>query len=202
MDSRLPLDRRSPGQGLLLSREAATYGEEFVRHAFIALDRKPFRFDPFPFGSVFMFPQPRTEGERFDLVDVPVPYWSLAVSLPGHKTLAVLFADRGVTKRIMRRYAPLKKDIEQLAHHVPQVSASTIMFQLLRWQVRLVIPSGVHLTEQGVIGERVPRQIRIREPKLIWYRQMAANCGLPDALGHQAFDRDKDALRVPYLRYV
>lgn len=202
MDSRLPLDRRSPGLGPLLSRGAATYGGEFVRHAFLALDRRPFRFDPSPFGSVFVFPQPQAGPERFDLVDVPAPYWSLAVSLPKYKTLAVLFADRGVTKRIMRRYSPLRDDIEQFAHHVPQASASTIMFQLLRWQVRLIIPDGVHLTDEGVIGERIPRKIRIREPKLIWYRQMAANCGLPDALGHQAFDRDKDALRVPYLRYV
>lgn len=202
MDSRLLLDRKAPNLGPLLSKEVATYGEAFVRHSFIALDRMPFRFDPLPFGSVFMFPHVRAEPERFDLVDVPVPYWSLAVSLPGHKILAVLFADRGVTKRVMRRYAPLKKDIEQLAHHVPDVSASTIMFQLLRWQIRLIIPSGVRLTEQGLIGDRIPSKIRIREPKLIWYRQIAANCGLPDVLGHQAFDRDKDALRVPYLRYA
>jgi hypothetical protein len=150
---------------------------------------------------VFVFPHPQTGPERFEFVDVPVPYWSLAVSLPKFRTLAVLFADRGVTKRIMRRYSALKSDIEQFARHGPQVGASTIMFHLLRWQVRLIIPDRVHLTDEGVIGERVPRKIRIREPRLIWYRQIAANCGLPDTLGYQAFDRDKDALRVPFLRY-
>jgi hypothetical protein len=202
MDSRLLLDRRSPDLGPLLPQDKVTYGAAFVRHAFLALDRKPFRFDPFPFGSVFMFRGPPAKPERFDLVDVPPPYWSLAVSLPGNKTLAVLFADRGVTKRIMRRYAPLRRDIEELGHHLPEASAKTIMFALLRWQVGLVIPSGLRLSEDGVISERVPRKIRVRDPQLIWFRQIAANCGLPDALGHQAFDRDKDRLRVPYLRYV
>jgi hypothetical protein len=114
----------------------------------------------------------------------------------------VLFADRGVTKRIMRRYAPLKKNIEQLAHHLPDASASTIMFQLLRWQVRLVIPSKVDLTDKGVISERVPRKIPTRAPKLDWYRQMAADCGLSDQAAHDAFERDKDALGVPYLTYI
>ncbi len=146
--------------------------------------------------------RPPSEADKFDLVDVPPPHWSIAVNRPGNKTLAVLFADRGVTKRVMRRYAPLKKDIEKLRHHLPGASAKTIMFTLLRWQVRLIIPSGVRLSEKGVISERIPSKIRIRDPKLIWFRQIAANCGLPDAIGHQAFERDKDRLRVPYLRYV
>lgn len=202
MDSRLPMDRRSPDLGPLIAKDRATYGEEFIRHAFLALDRKPFRFDPFPFGSVFMFRGPRSNTESFDLVDVPPPYWSVAVSLPGNRTLAVLLADRGVTKRVMRRHAPLKQDIERLGHYLPEASAKTIMFALLRWQIRLIIPSGLRLLDEGIVSNRIPGKIRIREPELLWYRQCAANCGLPDAVGHQAFQQDRERLRVPYLRYV
>lgn len=198
-DSWLLMDRKSPTLGPLLPHEVATYGEAFIRHSFLALEKKPFVFRPFPFGSVFVFSHSPTHPKKFDFVDVPAPYWSLAITLPTNKTLAVLFADRGVTKRVMRRYAPLKKDIEQLAHHVPDASARTIMFQLLRWQVRLVIPSGVRLSDEGVLSERIPRRIRTRIPKLVWYKEMAANCGLPDTVAYEAFDRDKDALRVPYL---
>ncbi len=199
-DTALPLDRKQPERGPLLSRAAAAYGEDFIRHAFLALDKKPFMFRPYPFGSVFVFTHHPSEPETFDFVDVPPPYWSLAIKLPSHKTLAVLFADRGVTKRIMRQYAPLKNNIEQLALRLPGAKASIIMFELLRWQIRLVIPSGYRSTDKGVISARIPRKIPVRTPKLDWYRQIAANCGLPDELAHKAFDRDKDALGILYLR--
>lgn len=198
-DNTLLLDRKSPQLGPLLPREIATYGAPFVRHAFRALDNTQFRFNPFPFGSVFLFSHPNVEPGRFDFVDIPAPYWALAITLPQHRILAVLFADRGVIKRIMRRYTPLKTQIENLARHVPEAGARTILFQLLRWQMRLVIPSGVRLANEGVLSDRIPRKIRTRKPKLAWYRQIAANCGLPDAVAHQAFLRDKDAFQVPYL---
>lgn len=198
-DSSLLLDRKAPELGALLPPEIAAYGEPFIRHAFLALDDKQFRFNPFPFGSVFRFSHSLATPEQFDFVDVPAPYWALAIKLPTCETLVVLFADRGVTKKIMRRYAPLGTEIESVAHHVPMVSARIFLFQLLRWQVRLVIPSGVRLTSQGINSERIPKKIRTRQPELAWYREIAANCGLQDDVAHEAFSRDKDTLQVPYL---
>lgn len=198
-DGSLRLDRKAPELGALLPPEIAAYGEPFIRHAFLALDDKRFRFNPFPFGSVFRFPHSPATPEQFDFVDIPAPYWALAIKLPTRETLAVLFADRGVTKKVMHRYAPLKMEIEKVAHHVPMVSARLLLFQLLRWQVRLVIPSGVRTTSQGIRSERIPMKIRTRQPELAWYRKIAANCGLPDEVAHEAFLRDKDKLQVPYL---
>jgi hypothetical protein len=80
------------------------------------------------------------------------------------------------------------------------VSARLLLFQLLRWQIRLVIPSGVRTTSQGIRSDRIPTKIRTRQPELAWYREIAANCGLPDEVALEAFLRDKDALQVPYLR--
>jgi hypothetical protein len=39
--------------------------------------------------------------DGFGLVDVPPPYRALAVALPTNETLVVLFADRGVTNRVI-----------------------------------------------------------------------------------------------------
>jgi len=198
-DSSLLLNRADPEAGPLLPRENARYGEALIRHAFLALDDATFRFHPLPFGSVFLFSHPDAAEQPFDFVDVPAPYWALAIRLPSNKTLAVLFADHGVTKRITRRYAPLKAEFEKLPHHVPDASARYLLFALLRWQVWLDVPSRVRLTDHGVFSDHIPRRIRTHQVNLTCYRQIDAYCGLPDVLAQEAFSRDQDALRVPYL---
>jgi hypothetical protein len=201
-DGSLPFDRRSPAQGPLLSPDVATFGEQFIRHAFLALDGPKFRFDPFPFGSVFQFIHEPSEPDPFDFVDVPPPLWALAISLSSRRTLAVLFADRGITKRVMHRYAPLKAKLENVPLELPGVSARHMLFQALLWQLLLILPSGVRLEDSGIRSERIPAKIRTRDVMIEDCYRIANHCGLPTLFAEEAFVRAK-ALRerYPFFRH-
>lgn len=198
-DSTLLLDRRNADRGSLVPRNIATYGETFIRHAFRAVDQSRFSFRPFPLGSVFLFPQGSTAAGTFGLVDVPPPYWALTVVIPENKILAVLFADRGVTKQLMHRYSKLRRSLESLSTYVPDMEPRALMFTLLRWQNHLIIPSGLTLADDGVISEPIPRRIRIRKQRVEWYREIAAYCGLDFAIADEAFARDTVAWKKPYV---
>jgi hypothetical protein len=199
-DSTLRLDRRNPEAGPLLDHEVATYGETFIRHAFRALDGAPFAFRPTPFGSVFRFPQGPTTAGRFGLVDVPPPYWALAVVLPSHEILVVLFADRGVTKEIVVRHSRLGRSLQSLSQHLPDLEPQTLVFSLLRVQNHLIIPDGLRLLEDGIISEQIPRKIRLRPQRLEWYREIASHCGLPPEIADNAYREDSEKLGAEFLR--
>lgn len=199
-DSSLLLDRRQPGTGPLLDRDVATYGETFIRHCFRALDGRPFAFRPTPFGSVFQFPRREEAAPTFGLVDVPPPYWALAIALPSNQILVVLFADRGVTKQVIRQYSRLGRSLHTLADHLPVLEPQTLLFHLLRVQNHLVIPSGLQLLEDGVISERIPRRIPIRRQRIEWYREVALYCGLPMAVAEEAFREDAERFAAQSIR--
>jgi hypothetical protein len=199
-DTALLLDRRNPGAGPLLDRRVATYGESFIRHAFRALDGKPFAFRPTPFGSVFRFPQNPTTAGRFGLVDVPPPYWALAVVLPSNEILVVLFADRGVTKQIVVRHSRLGRSLSSLSEHMPDLEPQTLVFSLLRVQNHLMIPDGLQLLAEGVISERIPTKIALRPQRLEWYREIASHCGLSNEVADEAYRQDRERLGAKFLR--
>jgi len=199
-DSTLRLVRRNPDAGPLLNRSIATFGEPFIRHAFRALDGARFVFRPRPFGSVFRFPQGATTSGMFGLVDVPPPYWALAVVLPSNETLVVLFADRGVTKQILVRHSAWGRSLELLSRHMPHLEPKMLLFGLLRMQNKLIIPDGLRLLKSGIISDPIPRKIRLRPQRLEWYREIAVYCGLPAEIAEQTYRNDGEILGTEFLR--
>jgi hypothetical protein len=199
-DATLLLDRRNPGAGPLLDPGIATYGEPFIRHAFRALDGEPFAFRPTPFGSVFRFPQSAGTTGTFGLVDVPPPYWALAVVLPSNEILVVLFADRGVTKQVIMRHSRLGRSLRSLSGHLPALEPQTLVFTLLRVQNHLIIPDGLELLDGAIIGARIPLRIPIRPQRLEWYREIAAHCGLPNQVAEEAYRHDCEKLGTQFVR--
>jgi hypothetical protein len=192
-DSTLQLDRRTPEAGAVLDRETAAIGNVFIRHAFGAVDGRPFVFRPTPFGSVFRFRGVQDMAGGFGLVDVPPPYWALAVVLPRNEILAVLFADRGVTKQIVARHKSLLK---QLAGLEPRM----LMFNLLRLQNHLIIPEGLMLLKNRIISEPIPRKIPLRPQNRDWYREIALHCGLSSDIADEWYNLDQVNFRTGFVR--
>jgi hypothetical protein len=57
MDARLYIDPAHPEKGFLLPPDMVKYKAEFILPALASLDSSGFRFEPDPFGSVFVFEQ-------------------------------------------------------------------------------------------------------------------------------------------------
>jgi hypothetical protein len=190
-DSTLLLDRSKPERGMLLSRREAEFGEAFIKHAFKALDDPQFTFHPSPFGSVFVFDAPAEVANKFDLIDVPPPFWALSIVIPPGSFLVVLFADRGVVRRCLTRYTSLKGELEKLAKHLPALNARVLLFSILRWQNHLILPARVWLGENSLVGETPAARVKIRRQKLEWYYEMAKYCALSDEIAVDAFHRDQ-----------
>ncbi len=186
-DSTLKLDRRSPDSGPLLPRDMATFKSEFILHAFKYFDHPDFKVRPFPFGSVFRF---KLSGLRA-LIDVPPSYWALAITVPRGELLVVLFADRGVVKRVAKTYLKLDADLDQYPPGPPGLLIQWLVFTVLRIQNHLIIPDHVQRSERGLLSASIPtKRIKVRPQRREWYREIAFHCGLSAGIADDAFDRD------------
>jgi hypothetical protein len=190
LDARLLINPRHPEEGFLLPPSMVKYKKEFILPALVSLDNPGFRFDPDPFGSVFMFEQKGDNKEHFGFADVPAPYWAFSIVLPGKKVLAVLFADRGVTKSLslkMGIYDQLVAIAQELDSTIPQ----QLLFTLLRIQNQVKIPSGVlSITENEIISETLPNVLSVRKPKLKWYDEICEHLQISKITGNAAYAID------------
>lgn len=190
-DSSLPSDRSKPGSGPILPREEAEFGAEFVKHAFRRLDDEAFDIHPNPFGSVFLFETPAATSQ-FDLIDVPPPFWALAITLPIGKVLVVLLADRGAVRGAMHKHYQGKGGFEAIFGQLPGLNARILMFQLLRWQNHMILPSGIRFNPNSLYGACPSPRVKLRVQKLDWYYEISAFCGLPSQVAEEAFIRDRE----------
>ena len=201
-DSTLLLDRKNPDEGPLLPKNIATYGKQFIKHAFKALDNPEFKFYPNPFGSVFLYKQSKKMEGNFGLVDVPPPYWALSIVIPPNNILMVHFADRGIVKKCLNKFYRGKGDVEYLSNHVQELEPKILTYSHLRWQNHLVIPGMIRLTENGIFGKVPQKRIKLRRQKYAWYLDIARHCGLNEVVGKDAYQRDQAILLIKSIKFV
>jgi hypothetical protein len=190
MDARLYIDPAHPNRGFLLPPDMVKYKAEFILPALASLDNPSFRFEPDPFGSVFIFEQEQDNKKHFGFADVPPPYWALSIVIPHNKVLAVLFADRGVVKSLslkMGVYDQLVLMAKELDSTIPR----QFLFALLRIQNQVKIPSGVlSITENEIISEPLPDMLPVRKPRLKWYDEICEHLQISKITGNAAYAID------------
>lgn len=190
MDARLYIDPAHPEKGFLLPPDMVKYKAEFILPALASLDNPNFRFEPDPFGSVFMFEQEQDNKKYFGFADVPPPYWALSIVIPHNKVLAVLFADRGVVKSLsmkMRVYDQLISMALESDSTIPR----QLLFVLLRIQNQVKIPDRVvTITENEIVSEHLPDVLPVRKPKLKWYDEICAHLQISKVTGKSAYEFD------------
>jgi hypothetical protein len=190
MDARLFVNPKHPEEGFLLPPDMVKYKAEFILPALTSLDNPDFRFEPDPFGSVFVFEQEQDNKSHFGFADVPPPYWALSIVIPPNKVLAVLFADRGVVKSLSTKmgvYEQLVLMTKQLDGTLPR----QLLFTLLRIQNQVKIPSGVlSINENEIISEHLPDALPVRKPKLKWYDEICEHLQISKTTGNEAYTVD------------
>ena len=190
MDARLLIDPAHPEKGFLLSPDMVKYKAEFILPALASLDDPDFKFEPDPFGSVFVFDQEQDNKNHFGFADAPPPYWAFSIVIPHNKVLTVLFADRGVVKSLslkMGIYDQLVLMAKELDSNIPQ----RLLFALLRIQNQLKIPSGIlSITENEIISEPLPNVLPVQKPKLKWYDEICEHLQISNITGNAAYAID------------
>ncbi len=185
-DTTLLLDRAQTERGPLMPPSRAGISEDVIRHAFRGVDSPTFTFWPEPFGSVFIIEQSPDLRGTFGFVDVPAPFWALAVTLPSDRILAVLFGDRGVVRRHLSRHGIVP--FEDVGLFVSGMSADIVAFQLLRYQLLFHIPEGVRLLENGLATEPIKGRVKPRRShRREYYDAIAALTGQPPELAEYAY---------------
>ncbi|MCG2787229.1 MAG: hypothetical protein L6461_19250 [Anaerolineae bacterium] len=192
MDSRLFIDPKYPEKGFLLSPDMKKYKAEFILPALASLDVPDFKFEPDPFGSVFLFEQKHENKEYFGFADVPPPDWGLSIVLPPNKILVVLFADRGVVKSLLYKSGDIRqlsKMAKALDNNIPQ----RLLFHLIRIQYWLRIPSGIEtISENEIISCPVPELILTKIPKLEWYEATCNHLKISTDVAKKAYEMDRE----------
>ena len=202
IDGRLLVDPKYPEKGFLLPFNMKKYKAEFILPALESLDNPNFRFEPDPFGSVFLFEQEQDNTGHFGLVDVPPPYWAFAIVLPPNKVLSILFADRGVVKSLCKKNG-LYGQLEKLAMSLDDTIPQQLLFSLLRVQNQLHIPAGVlEITKSSIISAPIPTLIRTRIPKLKWYDEICDHLHISKVSGNAAFAKDLQTATNGYTSWI
>lgn len=166
------------------------YKTEFILPALASLDNPSFRFEPDPFGSVFIFEHEQDNNKYFGFADVPPPYWALSIVIPHNKVLAVLFADRGVVKSLSKKMG-IYDQLISLVKEVDSTIPRQLLFVLLRIQNQVKIPSGVRtITKNEIISEPLPDLLPVRKPKLKWYDEICEHLNISKLIGNAAYAVD------------
>ncbi len=166
-DTTLQLDRTDFLKGKLIEIQEAMIGQEFVKHSLNSLATENFIFKPNPFGTIILFDNPIRDGE-FGFADIPHPYWGLAISLPNHKILAVLFTDRGLVKKELLKEYKIKGGLKNYCKELPAMTTNELIRQLMlrlllkQYQIKN-IPYGVSLVEKGVFSKPIPNSPNFRK---------------------------------------
>lgn len=190
MDARLYIDPAHPEKGFLLPPDMMKYKAEFILPALASLDNLNFRFEPDPFGSVFIFEQEQDNKEHFGFADVPPPYWALSIAIPNNKVLAVLFADRGVVKSLSVKLG-IYDQLVTMAKDSNSTFPRELLFVLLRIQNQVKIPSGVlSITENKIVSEQLPEVLPVRKPKMKWYDEICDHLQINKVTGNAAYEID------------
>jgi len=194
IDSSYSNDRSNPSRGPILSKEFASIGYDFIKHAFTHLEEKRFYYRPYPFGSVFLRKNPIQDGE-FGFVDVSHPFWALTIALPGNRLLSVLFNDRGFVKRSMRRDNKLTNVLKAIREGFDDDLATRHYAQLLTFGLLFCqyqvsnIPDRFSLRPDGIYSNKLPNKLKYRrklEPHVLI--EMSEFCGLTRELGQKVYD--------------
>lgn len=189
MDARLLIDPKKPEKGFLLPLEMRRYKAEFIVPALASLDNPAFKFDPDPFGSVFLFEQDQNNVGHFGFADVPPPYWAFSIVLPPNKILAVLLADRGVIKSFCQKngiYEQLELITKPLDSTIPQ----QLLFFLVRTQNQIKIPARLENNDTSIISEPIPDVLPTRLPKMRWYSEICEHLLISNEIGATAYSND------------
>lgn len=165
-DTTLQLDIKDKAKGKLLSYEQGFIGYEFVSFVLQNFEDPGFRFNPNPFGSVFLFDNP-IKDENFGLVDVAHPYWGLSISLPNSKILAVLFTDRGMVKRELEKKYKNKKGMESWLKKLSVESTNELiqmlMVKLLITQYQIEnIPYRFFTIDKKMLSRPIPNKTKYK----------------------------------------
>lgn len=192
-DTTLQLDRKDPTKGKLLSFEDGFIGNEYVRHALQHFEAPGFYFKPNPFGSILLFANPISDGE-FGFIDVPHPYWGIAISLPKNKILAVLLTDRGMVKKEIEKNfkhtGGIKNYIKGIVANSTNELIRILMLKLLINQYQLKnIPYSFSVKNKAIISGTMPRSVnyrkRLKEEVLI---HICQTIGLDAKFGTEIFN--------------
>ena len=152
-DITLLFDRRDPSKGKLIHETDAKLGIEFITNALVNYNNPEYNFFPNPFGSVFIFKNPRPP--QFAFIDLANPYWGLCITIPDDQILAALFTDRGLVKESMQQSfkSPQKLDsyFQSLFKNSTMEGSRLLMYSLCLRQHRISnIPTIFHLYENGI----------------------------------------------------
>lgn len=166
-DSTIYFDRSDPSKGKLLNSELASIGHDFIKHALNNFERPEFTFYPNPFGSVIILDNP-LKNDTFGLIDTPHPHWALAVALPAHKILLVLFTDRGLVNKAISDDYKDNGGIQAFCERLPATSTNELLRQLVlklllkQYQISN-IPYGVSWDDSGIVSQKIPDTIEYRK---------------------------------------
>lgn len=189
VDSRLYIDPRDHDKGFLLPPAMKSYKAEFILPALASLDNPKFKFEPDPFGSVFIFKQEGNNQQHFSFADVPPPCWAISISLPPNRILAVLLADRGVVKSYFQKHG-IDHKLSDLAKPLDSTVTRQILFSLVRIQNLLKIPGGYIKNHDAIISESIPDFLPTRVPKLEWYDELCTHLGINTEFGKLIYEND------------
>lgn len=166
-DSTIYFDRSDPSKGKLLNSEQASIGHDFIKHALNNFEREEFKFYPDPFGSVIILDNPLKD-DNFGLIDTPHPHWALAISLPPHKILLVLFTDRGLVNKALSHDYNDTGGLQAFCEKLPAASTNELLRQLVlklllkQYQISN-IPYGVSWDDSGIVSNKIPDTIEYRK---------------------------------------
>ena len=186
MDSRLYIDPKDHDKGFLLPPGMKNYQTGFILPALASLDDPNFHFYPDPFGSVFLFHQEGNAIQKFDFAEVPYPYMALAIVIPPDKVLAVLLADRGVVKSVIRKCG----GYETLVDIAKSLDLKQLLFYLIRIQLQIKIPGGFSFRGDAIYSQLVPDTLPTRIPKLKWYDDVCELLGMSKDFGNSVYYDD------------
>ena len=190
MDARLLIDPAHPENGFLLPPDMVQYKADVILPSLASLDNPNFKFEPDPFGSVFIFEQEQDNKNSFGFADVPPPYWAVSIVIPHNKVLAVLFADRGVVKSLSVKLG-IYEQLVTMAKESGSTFPRELLFILLRIQNQVKIPNGVlSITENEIISENLPDVLPVRKPKLKWYDEICEHLQISKITGNAAYTVD------------
>ena len=97
----------------------------------------------------------------------------------------VLFADRGVTNRV------IAGGRGEFSSRLEGLDPRALVFSLLRLQNHLVIPDGLQLLDDRIASAPIPEKVRLRPQRIEWYQELAGYCGLPPEIAEHAYNMDR-----------